>query len=130
MAQQNGICCSTSLVQEDGVLQGSTKSIGLLEPQPRRRLDGLLGGLPSGFHVPVAGHVTCSKMTYFYNLLIVAESVPEKNQAPLLGPPAPVGTDFHRLTLSQRPMDNNLDASCLLPVDPLVAEHEEVETPI
>ena len=106
------------------------KSISLPEPQPRRRLGGQLEGLLSGFHVPEADHVTCLRTTYFYNPPIVAESVPEKNQAPLLGPLAQVGTDFHHLTLSQLSMDNNLDVSCLLPVDPLIAELEEVETPI
>ena len=129
MVPQNGICCSTCLVQEGDVLQGQIKSIGLPEPQPRRHLCGLLVVLLSGFHVPEAGHATCSRSICFYNLLIVAESALKKNQAPLLGPRAPVGTDFHRLTLRQRPMDSNFDVSCLLQADPLRAGPEEAATP-
>ena len=129
MGPQSGICCSTCLVQEGDVLQGQIKSIGLPEPQPRRHLCGLLVVLLSGFHVPEAAHETCSRTICFYNLLIVAESAPEKNQAPLRGPLTPVDTDFHRLTLSQRPMDSNLDVSCLLQASPLRGEPEEVATP-
>ena len=90
------------------------RSIGLPERRPQRRLGGLLKELLPGFHVPEAGHVTCLRTIYFYNLLIVAESVPEKNQAPLLAPLAQVGTDFDRLTPSQRqrPMDSYLNGSC------------------